>query len=256
MNEAILARLHAVHGCVGFYYKNLITGETAALNAHAPLTAASVIKIPVMIELMRRLEERSLDPDLLIEVKNPDRVPICGVLTFFHEGAKVTPMDLCWLMITISDNMATNLLIDLLGIGHINETLQSLGLTQCVLRRKLFETRPEYRHLHNTVSAGEIGQLLEMMYRGELISKTASARMLDILSAQQCSNKLPLLLPDMRLAHKTGEDDGITHDCGILFAMQPFVLCFCTSGVDTSAMNLLMAEIARDLCAAHGGPAE
>lgn len=256
MNEQILNRLRAVPGKVSFYYKDLTTGEMASLNEHMPLVAASVIKIPVMIELMRRIEEGTLDPDLLIEVTDADRVPICGVLTFFHTGTKVTPMDLCWLMITISDNMATNLLIDLLGIDAINQTLQSLGLRDCVLRRKLFESKPEFRGLTNTVSAGEIGLLLEKMYRGELISRKASEKMLNILDAQQCSNKLPLLLPDARIAHKTGEDDGITHDCGILYAKKPFILSFCTNEVDTPAMNLTIAEIARDLYVSHGGAEE
>jgi len=256
MNEKILERMHGIPGRVSYYYKDLITGKSAAHNEHEPLIAASVIKIPVMIELMRQLEEGSLDREMLIEVRDTDRVPICGVLTFFHTGTMLNPMDLCWLMITISDNMATNLLIDLLGIDNINATLRRLGLTDCILRRKLFEQRSEYRALRNTISAGEIGLLLEQMYRGELISPQASKLMLDILSAQQCSNKFPLLLPDIHIAHKTGEDDGITHDCGIFYARRPFILCCCTNEVDTSPMNLLMAEIARDLCTEHGGPEE
>ena len=211
-----------------------------------------------MIELMRQIEAGLVDPDRLIEVRDEDRVPICGVLTFFHTGARLTPLDLCWLMITISDNMATNLLIDLVGIENVNATMAGLGLRECVLRRKLFETRPEFRGMRNTISAGEIGGLLERMYRGELVSERASAKMLEILSGQQCNNKIPLLLLlDMHIAHKTGEDDGVTHDCGIVYAKRPFVLCFCTNDIeDTGSMNVLMAEIARQLCEEHGGPEE
>ena len=256
MDEQILARLRAVPGKVSFYYKDLQTGETAALNEHEPLGAASVIKIPVMVELMRQIEAGIVDPAMLIEVRDADRVPICGVLTFFHTGARLTPLDLCWLMITISDNMATNLLIDLVGIDNVNATMASLGLKECVLRRKLFERRPEFRGKRNTVSAGEIGLLLEKMYRGELISPAASEKMLDILSGQQCNNKIPLLLKlDMHIAHKTGEDDGITHDCGLVYARRPFILCFCTNEMeDAGRMNVLMAEIAAQLCEEHGGP--
>lgn len=258
MEESVLERLRAVPGKVGFYYKDLTTGETAELRAHEPMGAASVIKIPVMIELFRQIEAKQIDPDLLIEVRDADRVPICGVLTFFHAGARVTPLDLCWLMITISDNMATNLLIDLVGIDNVNATMRALGLHECVLRRKLFERRPAYRGLTNTVSAGEIGLLLEKMYRGELISAAASRQMLEILSGQQCNNKIPLLLQlDMHIAHKTGEDDGITHDCALVYAKRPFILCFCTNDIaDAGRMNVLMAEIARQLCEEHGGPAE
>lgn len=257
MMQEILKELGAFPGRVGFYYEDLTTGEKAEFQAEEPMTAASVIKIPVMVELFRQLEAGMVKEDQIIATKDCDRVPICGVLTLMHTGLQVTPLDLCYLMITISDNMATNMLIDLLGIENIRSTMEKLGMQQSVLGRKLFEKRPEFRKLRNFICAGEMGRLLSAMYRGEVVSQQASARMLDILGAQQLNNKIPFLLPlDMHIAHKTGEDDGVTHDVGIVYAKQPFVVCFTGKDVKAGAYNYLMARISKQLLDAHGGPEE
>lgn len=255
--EEILAELKAFPGRVGFYYEDLTTGERAEFQGAEAMTAASVIKIPVMVELFRQLEAGILREDQIIATRDCDRVPICGVLTLMHTGLEITPLDLCYLMITISDNMATNMLIDLLGIENIRSTMQTLGMQVSALGRKLFEKRPEFRPLRNYICAGEMGRLLAAMYRGEVISKQASARMLEILSAQQLNNKIPFLLPlDMHIAHKTGEDDGVTHDVGIVYAKRPFVVCFTGNQVEAGEYNYLMARISKCLLDAHGGVEE
>ena len=169
-------------------------------------------------------------------------------------------MDLCWLMITISDNMATNMLIDLLGVDNIQENIRRLGLEGVSISRKLFEKRPGFREKTNYVSAAGIGKLLEMIYQGELVSREASREMMEMLLAQQCTNKMPLLLPgEGRTAHKTGEDDGITHDTGIVFSKKPFIVCFCNWKLpegEEGKMNVLIGQITRELWDAMGGEPE
>jgi beta-lactamase class A len=170
---------------------------------------------------------------------------------------EVTPIDLCWLMITISDNMATNMLIDLLGIPNIQANIERLGLEGVQLNRKLFEKRPEFRGLRNYVSAAGIGKLLEMIYKGEVVSKAASDEMIEMMLAQQCTNKIPLLLPgEGRAAHKTGEDDGTTHDTGIIYAKKPFIVCFVNWQLEEGTegkMNVQIGQITRELWDAMGG---
>ena len=174
-----------------------------------------------------------------------------------HTGTQLTPVDLCWLMITISDNMATNMLIDLLGEEKIMNNIRALGLEGVELNRKLFETRPGFREKSNYITAAGIGKLLEMIYRGQLVSEQASKKMMDMLLAQQCTNKMPLLLPGEGVAaHKTGEDDTITHDTGIVFAKEPFVACFCNGQLEMGTegqMNILIGQITRELFDACGG---
>lgn len=254
--QSIAQRLDNFPGHTSFYYKDLTTGETFGFNETEPMCAASVIKLTVMAELFRQLESGELDPDKTIRISDEDRVPICGVLTLLHSGLEVTPEDLCWLMITISDNMATNLLIDLLGLEKIQKNVEALGLEGVQLNRKMFEKRPGYREKINYITAAGIGALLEKIYRGQLVSEKASRRMMEMLLAQQCSNKIPLLLPGGAVAHKTGEDDTMTHDVGILLTKRPCVVCFCNWKLqqgDEGKMNLLIGEITRQIWDAQGG---
>ncbi|ODU58639.1 MAG: hypothetical protein ABT01_00105 [Clostridium sp. SCN 57-10] len=243
------------HG--SFVWKDLVTGEGMEWGAHTPHNAASIIKIPVMVELFRRFEDGSACKDTLLPLRDCDRVPPCGVLTFMHEGMPVSLMDLCWLMITISDNMATNMLINYLTVPAIQETMRALGLQNSMLERKLFETDPALRNKRNRISAADMALLLEQMHRGELISERASREMLDVLSGQQLNNKIPFLLPlDMHIAHKTGEVDDVTHDVGIIYAKRPQLVCFCSSDVDAPAFNQVIFTISKLIFDAAGGLVE
>ena len=255
--ENLVQRLKEIPGNTSFYYKDLGSGQTVSFNADEPMCAASVIKLTIMAELFRQIREGELDPRRTLRIGDADRVPICGVLTFMHTGMEVTPEDLCWLMITISDNMATNMLIDLLGIEKIQANICRLGLKGVELNRKLFEKRPEYRAKTNYITAASIGKLLELIYRGELVSPEASRRMMEMLLAQQCTNTIPLLLPGEGLAaHKTGEDTGITHDVGVLMAQRPCIVCFCNWKLqpgEEGRMNRLIGELTREIWDAQGG---
>lgn len=255
MKEQLLQHLNRIEGTVSMVYHNLITGERIAHNEDFSHVAASVIKIPVMVEAFRQFEAGTCSKDELIEVKDADRVPICGVLTLMHTGLQPSVMDLITLMISISDNMATNLLIDRLGLESIQGTIESLGLKHSLMARKLFETRPGYRDKSNRISAADMAQLLEALYNGTLVSQQASEAMLQVLETQQLKNKTAALLPlDHRMAHKTGEDEGISHDVGIIYAAQPFILCLCGNNLtDEPAFNRMAGDVAKLLFDHCGG---
>jgi len=257
IRDDILARVRSFPGDVSFCFKNLVTGDSLSHRAGAPHTAASVIKLAVMAEAFRRFEAEPSLKGRLLPLQDADRVPICGVLTLMHSGLEVSLMDLVWLMITISDNMATNMLIDFLGIEAIQGTAEALGLEGTALRRKLFESRPELSALRNTVTAGDMARLLEGLWRGQVLSPEASRGMLEVLLAQQLNGKIPARLPlDYPAAHKTGEDDGISHDVGIVYAAQPFVVCFLGSGIHAPDWNALMGEVTEQLAQLCGGARE
>ena len=242
--EKLLDRLRALPGKVSLYYRRLDCDcEAIEYRSDLPLVAASVIKIPIMIEAFRQMEAGLLDGDRLIEVRPEHKMPSCGALTYMHDGLRVTVLDLVTLMIILSDNTATNLMIDLLGMENVNATLRAYGAEKTVLRRRLFDSAASARGIQNTITAGEIGMLLEKLYRGEIVSPEASRRMLDILADQRLNGKLPFFL-DCRIAHKTGEDDGITHDVGIICAAHPFVLCVCSEETDVPACERWMQDAA------------
>ncbi len=235
-------------GNIGFYYKNLVTGKTVSYQPDAQLKAASVIKLPMMIEAFRQFEAGMLSPDDPATVRREDKVPPSGVLTFLHDGLTVSVLDLVTLMIIVSDNTATNILMDILGIENVNNTLASLGAQTTRLRRKMYDREGAARGLQNHIAAGEIGMLLEKLYLGQAVSPESDAQMIDILKAQQVNGKIPARFCEtIDIAHKTGEDSGITHDVGIVYAETPFILCCCSNNADVPAVEGWMRDLAWEL---------
>ena len=208
-----------------------------------------MIKLCVLAEAFRAREAGELDFDETVRVSARDWKPSCGALTYMHDGLEVTVRDLAVLMIILSDNTATNLLIDRLGPDAINRTAASMGLserTRC--RRKLFMPELSAKGITNHVTAADMGRLLELMLRGEAVSRAASEEMLAILRDQRLNGKMPFHLKPRGIvcAHKTGEDysDGITHDVGIICAGQPVIFCFLAEGADVPEAERALQDLA------------
>ena len=244
-----MQKIREAPGHVAFYYRPLDGGCAQMYNEMMPVVAASVIKIPIMVEAFRQFEAGELNPRQTYRIKAEDKMPSCGALNRMHDGLEVTMRDLVELMIVLSDNSATNILIDRLGIARVNATLEAEGLRVTRLRRKLFDKAGMEAGLSNHVCAREIGLLLERMYAGTLVSPQASAEMLEILRNQKLNGKMPFFLKPRGIAcaHKTGEDDGITHDVGVVYARRPFVLCMLSEETDVPAFERLIQDVAREL---------
>ncbi len=242
--DSLLPRLRAMPGRVSLYAKDLTTGETCACQEKLPLVAASVIKLPILVEAFRQEQDGLLSMDEMFRISPEDKLPSCGALTYLHDGIGVTLRDLCTLMIILSDNTATNLLIRRLGMDAINQTAQSLGLQETVLRRKLFDAAASGKGIQNTVSARDMGALLERIFRGQCVSPAADGQMLKILSDQRLNGKMPFFLHDYTIAHKTGEDDGITHDVGIVLGDRPMILCFLANETNVPQFERFIQEAA------------
>lgn len=245
--NAFLPRLEKCPGKVSVYCKNLVTGEVRGFQPDLPLVAASVIKLPILGEAFRQAEGGLLSLEEEFSIRQEDKMPSCGALTYLHDGVRVTLRDLCTLMIILSDNTATNLLIDRLGMDGVNAFLRQRGLQKTTLRRRLFDAAASARGLQNTITTGEMGLLLEKMYRGQWVSPKADADMLGILKNQRLNGKIPFFLKDYDMAHKTGEDEGITHDVALVYARQPLVLCFASNETDVPAFERLIQDMAHDL---------
>ena len=247
----LMQKIREAPGHVAFYYRPLDGGCAQMYNEMMPVIAASVIKIPIMMEAFRQFENGELNPRQTYQIKAEDKMPSCGALNRMHDGLEVTMRDLVELMIVLSDNTATNILIDRLGIDRVNATLEAEGLKVTKLRRKLFDKAGMEAGLSNHVCAREIGLLLERMYAGTLVSPEASAQMLEILRNQKLNGKMPFFLKPRGIAcaHKTGEDDGITHDVGVVYAKNPFVLCMLSEETDVPGFERLIQDVAGELAA-------
>lgn len=147
-------------------------------------------------------------------------------------------------MITISDNTATNVLIRRFGIEFLNERFRVLGLQETKIFRFLFDTEAARQGKENLCQPKEIGSLLEEIYHGRCVSANASERMRAMLSQQQINHKIPNLLPPtVRVEHKTGEDEGITNEVGILYGREPCVLVFVSNETDVPAFEQVIRTV-------------
>ena len=239
-------RLRATRGRVGFWAKPL-DGEATGFNEDLPLVAASVVKVPVMVEAFRQFRAGLLDPDEQVTIRPEDRMPSCGALTYLSDKVRPTLMDLTTLMIILSDNTAANLMIDRVGVDAVNRTMEERGVPGICLRRKFFQPQLAALGVTNTVTARGCGVLLEKMAKGELLGGEDDSRMLSILYNQRLNGKIPFFLHGVKIAHKTGEDDGTTHDAALIQAKRPFVLCMLSNDVDVPEYERLMQDTAREL---------
>lgn len=225
--QKILARIEEVPGEKGFFYKNLVTGEEAEYNADKGFGPASVIKFPILMAVFKLAAEGKTSLSDRIVVKHEDKMPSCGALNSFTDEPSVDIRTLCNLMITISDNTATNVLIDHFGPELLNAQFEEMGLKVTRVNRKLFDMEARARGISNVAQIREIAMLLEMLYRDEFISQEVCEDILEIMCRQQIKYKIRGMLPaGTKAAHKTGEDDDIANDVGIVFAKQPFICCY------------------------------
>ena len=247
--QAIAGELEKLPGHVGFYYKNLVTGFTFGVREEEAYLAASVIKLPIFLHILAENAKGNVSLTEKLTVTEESKMPGCGALKLMTGEFQVDIATACRMMITISDNTATNLLIRRFGIDGLNEGFRRMGLEQTVLRRLLFDAEASARGLENTVSPGEMGMLLEQLYSGNYVNQEVSRMALDVLLGQQVCHKLEgKLCGAVEVAHKTGEDENLSNDVGIVFAKEPFILCFAGHDTDVYPWEDLIRRSAYDLC--------
>ena len=244
--EELRKLLDELPGEIGLYYKDLTSGKEFCYNEDVQFVAASVMKLPLMMDVYRRVEAGEMSLCDKLRMNDFNKVPGCGAIQWIQEDISLSLRTLIALMITISDNTATNILIEHIGIPKLKEGFKTLGLEKTIVNRLLFDTRGIAEGTRNYITPKEIGGLLETLYKGEFISKEKSEEMIEILKAQQIYHKIPDSLPQSTVvAHKTGESTGITHDAGIIFSDKPFIFVFTSFETDTSKANATLRKAAR-----------
>ncbi|HEU4751930.1 MAG TPA: serine hydrolase, partial [Armatimonadota bacterium] len=192
----------------------------------------------IMVELFAQAEEGGVRLEERARLRDAEKVPGSGVLSMLHEGVELTLEDLCHLMICVSDNTASNMLIDRLGCEQINARLAKLGLETTRLGRKFYDFEARDRGLDNWAAAGELADLLVGIERRAVVSAGACERMLAIMRRQQFDSKIPRLLPpDTPVANKTGSISTANHDIGVIYAPAgPLALAVLTRDVESAAV--------------------
>ncbi len=246
--DNLLDKLDNIAGKVSFYYKNLVSGEEIEYKIEQPLQAASVIKIPIMVEAFFQVKEGKISLDDEYVLRGEDKEPSCGCLNRMRPGLTLKVEDLINLMIILSDNSASNILIRILGRDNINRRMEAFGYKAIKVNRLLFDFEAARNGMENYVSVKEIADLLYKMHSGTLIDEESSAAMLDILKAQRLNGKIPFrFLEKIDIAHKTGEDSGITHDVGIVYGKVPYMVLFMGNEVNVPEFERFMQDTAYEL---------
>ena len=218
MDARIAARLRTFAGRMGVAAIHLDTGETIAVAADDRFPTASAIKTAVMVETFHQVAAGRMRKDQLVPLAEADKVGGSGVLHSLREGGQHSVGDLLYLMIALSDNTATNLLIRLMGTRAVNDRMAAYGLPRTRLYRPTF--RGGHADVHpdeerefglGSTTPMEAARLLERIARGRAVSAEASREMAALLAKQQNYTMIPRLLPldDPRVAYagKSGQDD-------------------------------------------------
>lgn len=214
-------------GTWGIVLEDLNSGDKWEYNEQELFYAASVIKVPIMVAVFRAVERLELSLSDLIILDKDEYVGGSGVLQHLTPGTSLPLSDIILLMIIQSDNTATNLLIDLVGVENIQQTMKEAGMEHSTFYNKLMLSKPN-PHGTNRIAAKDVGILLTKMAQGEIVSEQASKQMIEIMKKQQMRDCLPEKLPSpysnfdngmpaWELANKGGWIPGTRHDVGIFF---------------------------------------
>ncbi|HYE81938.1 MAG TPA: serine hydrolase [Clostridia bacterium] len=224
------------NGNVAIAVKNLKTNEEIKINENLVFPSASTIKLAIMSELLNRVNEGSIKLEDTIELTEGMKTGGDGIFKELNCGHRFTLEEIMTMMIIVSDNMATNILINLLGMDNINATIKKLGLKNTKLQRKMMDSQAAREGRENLITANDLAYILELIYHGRNINKKYSDMMLSILKRQQVRGRLDLYLPEeVLVAHKTGDLDRLEHDAGIVYlANCEYIICVLTNETETN----------------------
>lgn len=218
-------------GVMGVAIRDLTTGEEFLINQNLTFATGSSIKIPVLIELHKQASAGKYKLTDQRWLERTDKVGGSGVINNFGDHtSQLSLNDLAVLMIVLSDNTATNMLIDQTGMANVNATLDQLGLKAIRLRRKMIDTAASARGDENIATPFAATDLMSKLYRGEVISRSLSDDVLKFLKLRK-SSPIPRLLPsNIAIANKPGGIEGVACDWAIVYVPgRPFAISVMTN---------------------------
>ena len=218
-------------GVMGVAIEDLTTGDHFFLREDEVFGQASSIKITVLANLYLQAEKGKLKLADLYIVQSSDLVPDSDIMGGLTPGVtRLTLRDLATMVVAVSDNSATNVLIDRVGMQNVNAMLDSLGLTHTRLRRKMMDLQAAKEGRENISTPREMMTLLDAIYHGKVLNKESTADFFKVLSTNKDSF-IPRDLPaGLVVANKPGELEAVRNDSGIVFVEgRPYVICVMTS---------------------------
>ncbi len=231
LEKSVLDIDRGLDGVMGVAIVDLTDGHKYLLHANDVYPQASSIKICVLAELYRQAQQGKLKLTDLYTVNAADLVQDSDIMGGLTPGVtQITLRDLATMMVAVSDNSATNVLIGRVGMDNVNAFLNAQGLRDTHLRRKMMDLKAATEGRENVSTPNEMLNLLQALYRGEILNKEMTADFFKVLSTHKDS-WIPRNLPDdLKIADKPGALEGVRNDSGVIFVdKRPYVLCVMTT---------------------------
>jgi len=215
-------------GTVGLVVEDLNTGWVISFNEDALIPSASLVKVPIMLAYFYAAQEDKVNLKDNIKLKSFERVSGSKMLGRSPVGSQFVVEELFDPMITVSDNAAANVLIDLLGFDTLNAYFKKMGLKNTNISRAMLDFRGRREGQENYTTAADMAYILEKLYRGQFLNQEVSEKCLVLLNQQKINDRIPKDLPkdEVSVAHKTGLERHICHDAGIVYTQKGnFLIC-------------------------------
>jgi beta-lactamase class A len=230
----------AHHGILGYSVLNLDTGERLSLRGDETFPTASLIKVPILVTLYDLVEQRQLSLDDPLTVIKIDQVPGSGVLQFMHSGMLLSVPDEAALMIILSDNTATNLILDRIAIRRVWSKMEALGLPHTKVHSKTFlrltsvAMDSSAKYGLGVSTPNEMAHLFELLAQGKAVNPAADSSMLQILANNADGDSMQRTINGMSVPHKTGATDSVRTECALFRLQSRVVACgFTKQNTDT-----------------------
>jgi beta-lactamase class A len=247
LQEELRAVDQGLDGVMGLAVKDLTSGETFFIHGDEIMPQASSIKIAVLADLYLQAQQGKLKLTDEYVVRSADLVTGSDIMLGLTPGVtRLTLRDLATMMVAVSDNSATNVLIGRVGMENVNAMLDSLGLHATRLRRQMMDLKAASEGRENVSTPREMMTLLETIYRGKLLNKEMTADFIKMLSTHKESSLLQGLPDDAVAASKPGELEAVRNDSGIVLVKnRPYLLCVMTTYLkDEKAGSAAIRKIA------------
>jgi beta-lactamase class A len=231
LEKSILDVDRNLDGVMGLSIVDLTDGHKYQLHSNDVFPQASSIKICVLAELYRQAQQGKLKLTDLYTVNSADLVADSDIMAGLTPGVtKITLRDLATMMVAVSDNSATNVLIDRVGMDNVNAFLNAQGLHETKLRRKMMDLKAASEGRENVSTPNEMTSLLQALYRGQILNKEMTDDFFKVLSTHKDS-WIPRDLPDdLKIANKPGALEGVRNDSGVIFVEnRPYILSVMTT---------------------------
>ncbi|MBU2051861.1 class A beta-lactamase-related serine hydrolase [Patescibacteria group bacterium] len=222
-------------GDYGILVKSLTGQEEIMINEHQVMTAASVIKLPVLVVYYQAVDSGQLDPGETYALAEADRWEYgTGSMQYQAAGTKYTYQEIAKLVANQSDNMGAEVLIKKLGgYTKVQQAIDKLGLTKTNLKA-------------NEITVADAGNLFLQLAQGKLLSQASREGLFNNLTKTINEDRLPAGVPEnIRVIHKFGNEVGVVNDCGLVEASNPYIICVLTTEVNVGEAEAILPQISK-----------